>query len=95
MAAWLDEILFGQLAPGAYTLDIDYEEYARAEAALAWMNLSATIECNPPLSPAMLLGPLLDRIAASLKIVHLKATDQSYAGFLKAALCGNDEEPQH
>ncbi len=94
VAAWVDEILFGHVAAGTHTLDIDYDEYARAEAALAWLNLSATIECEPPISPAMLLGPLFDGIAARLGIVHLKATDQSESGFLKAALCGSGGEPQ-
>jgi hypothetical protein len=94
VAAWLDEILFGKLAPGTRTLDIDYDEYARAEAALAWLNMTATIECRPAIAPAMLLGPLLDRIASSLEIVHLKATDNSESGFLKAAMCNNHDEPQ-
>jgi CobW/HypB/UreG, nucleotide-binding domain len=93
VAAWLDEILFGQLPIGAHTLNIDYSEYARAEAALAWLNLSATIECTPAISPAMLLGPLLDRIAAGLTIVHLKATDHCESGFLKAAMCSSQDEP--
>ncbi len=94
IAAWLDEILFGHLAIGSHSLEIDYAEYARAEAALAWLNLSAIIDCHPAITPAMLLGPLLDRIAASLQVVHLKATDQSDSGFLKAALCGAQEEPR-
>jgi hypothetical protein len=95
VAAWLDEILGGQLAAGSRTLvDIDYDQYARAEAALAWMNLSAIIECRPPISPALLLGPLMDHIAAGVEIVHLKATDQCDTGFLKAAMCANREEPQ-
>lgn len=94
VAAWLDEILSGELAAGSRTLDIDYGEYARAEAALAWMNLSALIECRPLMTPAMLLGPLLEHIAAGVRIVHLKATDQCDAGFLKASMCGNGEEPQ-
>ncbi len=94
VAAWLDELLCGQLAAGARTLDIDYAEYARAEAALAWMNLRASIECRPLISPAMLLGPLLDHIAAGVHVVHLKATDQCPSGFLKAAICANGQEPQ-
>ena len=94
IAAWLDEIVFGKLAAGRHTLDIDYEQYARAEAALAWLNLRATVTCEPPVSPAMFLGPLLERIAAGVKVVHLKATDQSDSGFLKAALCGSEETPQ-
>lgn len=98
VAAWLEEIVLGKsgkaLVPGAHLLDIDYAEYARAEAALVWLNLTASIECRPPMSPAVLLGPLLDRIAATLKIVHLKATDNSDSGFLKAAMCSNSDEPQ-
>src|ERR1035438_7775876 len=57
------------------------------------MNLSATIECRPLISPALLLGPLLDHIAAGVEVVHLKATDQCDSGFLKAAMCSNREEP--
>ena len=94
VAEWLDEVLFGQLSPGSRTLDIDYGEYARAEAALAWLNLSAVIESEPAISPAMLLGPLMDRIAASVPIAHLKVTDHSDSGFLKAAMCNNIDEPQ-
>jgi Ni2+-binding GTPase involved in maturation of urease and hydrogenase len=94
IAAWLDEVLMGQIAPGARTLNIDYEEYAQAEAALAWLNLSATVECDPPVSQPVLLGPMLDHIAANLEIVHLKATDHSDAGFLKAAQCGSSEDPR-
>jgi len=35
VAAWLDEVLFGHIAPGEHVLEIDYAEYARAEAELA------------------------------------------------------------
>src|ERR1700722_17614891 len=39
VAAWLNEILSGTIATGDQALLIDYSEYARAEAALAWLNL--------------------------------------------------------
>jgi len=94
VAAWLDELLSGQLTAGSRTLNIDYGEYARAEAALAWLNLRAIIECRPLMSPAMMIGPLMDHIAAGVAIVHLKATDQCDSGFLKAAMCGNEQDPQ-
>jgi CobW/HypB/UreG, nucleotide-binding domain len=98
VAAWLDEVLSGTLAAGSRVLDIDYERYARAEASLAWLNLEAALECNPPCSPAMVVGPLLDAIDRELTregvgIVHLKATDDSSSGFLKAALCANGGQP--
>ncbi len=98
VAAWLDEVLSGRLSAGRTVLDIDYEEYARAEAALAWMNLRVNIHPTVPLSPAMLLGPLLDQLdadftTADISIVHLKAIMNSPTGFVKAAICRNGDPP--
>lgn len=98
VAAWLDEILSGAISCADKTLDIDYEQYARAEAALAWLNLQAELRCTPACSPAMLLGPLLDDLdleftRAGISIVHLKLIIRSPSGFLKAAICGNGQEP--
>ncbi|MGB6132449.1 MAG: GTP-binding protein [Acidobacteriaceae bacterium] len=98
VAAWLDEALGGMLAAGSTLLDIDYEQYAQAEAALAWLNLQVTIRPNVPLSPAVVLGPLLDRVDAELtaggvSIVHLKAIIQAQTGYVKVAICGNGQQP--
>jgi len=96
---WLDEILFGSLEAGRTTPEIDYARYARAEAALAWLNLSFVLEPATALSPALVVGPLLDRLdekltSAGISIMHLKIFDNSPAGWLKAALCANGEEPR-
>jgi len=98
VAAWLDEIFSGSLMVGREILDIDYEQYARAEAALVWLNLQVTIEPTVPSSPAIILGPLLDHLdreftAKQITIVHLKAIVDSATGFLKAAMCANGQEP--
>ena len=98
ISAWLDEIMSGSLPLSGATLDIDYKRYAQAEAALAWLNADVHIECDPPRSPAMLLGPLLDELDRALtqhgiSIVHLKALDQTETGTLKAAICTNGSEP--
>jgi hypothetical protein len=98
VAAWLDEVLSGHLLVGSTILDIDYEQYAQAEAALAWLNLQVSIRPRKPLSAAMILGPLLNRLdieftAAGILIVHLKAIINSSQGFIKAAICTNGEEP--
>jgi len=95
---WLDEILFGSLEAGGTTLEIDYARYAQAEAALARLNLSFTLEPAIPIAPAQVVGPLLDGVdealtAAGISIVHLKIFDNSPTGWLKAAICGNGEEP--
>jgi hypothetical protein len=98
VAAWLDEVLSGSLSAGGHPIAVDYERYARAEAALAWLNCRVVVDCRPPLSPAMLAGPLLDRLdaalaAAGIRIVHLKLMDESASGYLKAAVCANGQEP--
>ncbi|HYK37784.1 GTP-binding protein [Alloacidobacterium sp.] len=94
---WLDEILSGTLMAGAHTIEIDYEQYAQAEAALAWLNLSCVFTPTSPMSPASVVGPLLDRLdqaltAAGIAISHLKVMDCSSSGWLKAAICANGEE---
>ena len=99
VAAWLNEVLSGTLPIGEQSLEIDYAHYARAEAALAWLNLRAVFEPGTWLSPAMLLGPLLDGIdaaltAAHIPIAHLKAVVTTQTGWLKAALCSNGQEPR-
>ena len=95
---WLDEILSGALDAGKTTLEIDYAEYARAEAALAWLNLSFTLVPDEPASPALAVGPFFDGVQraltdARIPIAHLKVFDRSPDGWLKAAVCANDEEP--
>jgi hypothetical protein len=98
VAAWLDEVLSGTIPTGEQSLEIDYAHYARAEAALAWLNLRAVFEPGTWLSPAMLVGPLLDGIDAALTaehipIAHLKAVVTTPTGWLKAAICANGQEP--
>lgn len=95
---WLDQVLFSDLAAGTHILDIDYQRYADAEAALAWLNCAATVRPKPPRSPAQVLGPLIDALrqrlgAEAIPIAHLKAVDDTPSGFLKAALTGNSGEP--
>ncbi len=98
VATWLDEVLAGDLSPHKGVLDIDYARYAQAEAALTWLNFHAEFEPHVPITPAMFLGPLLDRIdatlsAAGIAIVHLKAVAEAPTGYVKAAICANGQAP--
>jgi Ni2+-binding GTPase involved in maturation of urease and hydrogenase len=98
VTAWLDEVLSGEFSTGKESLDIDYAQYAQAEAALAWLNLQVRIESQVPVSPGFVLGPLLDALdskftSAAISIVHLKAIVNSESGFVKAALCSNGAVP--
>jgi hypothetical protein len=95
VATWLGEILGGTRAAATRGLPIDYARYAEAEAALAWFNARVTARARRAISPAMLVGPLLDALSAAVPhIVHLKLFTQCDSGYLKAALTANDEEPK-
>ena len=93
VAAWIDEVLSGELEGGRHLLEIDYDRYAMAEAALAWLNLRVIFRPPNPLSPALVLGPFSDSIEASigkagLEIVHLKALVECSEGLIKVAVSG-------
>lgn len=99
VAEWLDEILGGSLEAGGTIADVDYARYARAEAALAWLNLSFVYVAEPPVSAPLVVGPLMDGMdaaltAAAIPLVHLKMFDRTAAGWVKAASCGHGEEPR-
>lgn len=96
---WLNQILGETRESGKNILDIDYERYAEAEAALAWLNLSFTFGPASPVAPASVAGPFFDGIdqaltMAEVQIVHLKMFCNSATGWIKAAICGNGEEPK-
>lgn len=90
---WIDRLLSGSGPVGVKALDIDYTRYAEAEAALAWLNARVTVRAVPPISAPMLIGPLLDRLEPQIRIVHLKLFTQSDAGYLKAAITANGQDP--
>lgn len=99
VSAWLSEVLSGTLVSSRDNLDIDYEQYARAEAALTWLNFGATLRLSYAATPLMAIGPFLDALVGNLtdagvSIVHLKMIAAAPTGFVKAAMCSNDQEPQ-
>jgi Ni2+-binding GTPase involved in maturation of urease and hydrogenase len=97
--SWLDLMLTSNSTAGGRALEVDYERYAQAEAALAWLNLALRFEAAMPLSPASLVGPFLDGLdeslhAAGASIAHLKLFDHSPEGWIKVAMCNNNSTPQ-
>ncbi len=99
VAAWLDEVLDGNTRISRRVLDIDYQRYAKAEAALGWLNAKAELNLHQAASPAMIVGPLLEKLDILLSnaagsIAHLKIFDHCSTGVLKASMCGNGEEPE-
>jgi hypothetical protein len=98
VGAWLHEIFSGQIACGGTTLEIDYERYAQAEAALGWLNYGVRLRLEAPLRPAEVVGPLFDSLQRELergkvRIVHLKAIGHAESGYVKAAVSGCGQEP--
>lgn len=96
--AWLAEVLEGHIEAGGKILDIDYEAYARAEAKLAWLNCSFSLTCQPPLTPTLVIGPLMDSLDTALtahqfNIAHLKVIDECASGYIKASIARNGDEP--
>jgi len=98
VAEWLDEVLSGRLRVGGHLLDVDYSRYAAAEAALGWLNWEGELRVQAALTPAAVVGPLLERLdeeltRAGVSIAHLKIFDRAPTGYIKAGICGNGEEP--
>ena len=96
---WLTEILHSTRVVGAHVLDVDYQRYAAAEAALAWLNLHAEVRLVRAMSPPVLAGTLLDELdrlltEAQVSIAHLKVFDRAPSGYVKAGICANGEDPQ-
>jgi hypothetical protein len=95
---WLAEVQDSKRVVGAKLLDVDYQRYAEAEAALGWLNLHAEIQTTRSLSPAALCGPLFETISdrlktAGLTVAHFKLFDRCTTGWLKISLSANDREP--
>lgn len=98
VSEWLYEVLEGGSLSGGRLLRVDYARYSEAEAALGWLNWHADLLLRRALSPARVVGPLLDELdqaltQAAVQIVHLKAFDQARTGYIKASLCGNQQQP--
>lgn len=98
LSEWLQEVLAGTTAGGSRLLDIDYQRYAQAEAALAWLNVDGVFHAKPQRSPAMVAGPLLDALdasftAQSIAVTHCKLLARAATGYVKAAICAKGREP--
>jgi CobW/HypB/UreG, nucleotide-binding domain len=96
--AWLDEILESKIPVGGKVLEIDYERYARAEAALAWLNCKARVTFESAQTPASAVGPLLERLdeafsGSNMRLAHLKLISDCAAGYMKASIVRNGATP--
>lgn len=98
IAAWLDEVLDIKVPAGSKVLEIDYERYARAEAALAWLNCKARVTFDSAQTPAAVVGPMLERLdeifsASNMGLAHLKLMSNCAAGYVRASIIRNGATP--
>jgi len=99
VSEWLHQLLAGTRIAGSRLLEeVDYQQYAEAEASLGWLNWHAVLLLKDPLSPSAVVGPMLEHIDDLLSrhgigIVHLKLFDQAPTGYLKASICRNGDQP--
>ncbi len=95
---WLGQVLAERQIVGGSSLELDYDRYARAEAALAWLNLSTRYEPVLPVPPAFVAGSLAEGLhremaAAGMQMAHLKLLDRCPTGWIKTATTANGEAP--
>ncbi len=98
IAEWLAGVLSGNATAGSRVLQIDYQQYAEAEAALGWLNWQAELSLRRAVRPAEVVGPLLEEIDGALTkagavVAHLKVFDRARTGWIKASVCRNGDEP--
>jgi hypothetical protein len=99
VAEWLDLVLGHERPAGSSLIAVDYQRYADAEAALAWLNWQVRMELPAPQSPAVVVGALSERLeyaisAAGLEVVHVKVLDQTPTGYVRASVCARDAMPE-
>jgi G3E family GTPase len=92
---WL-ELVSTQTSPAAQPLELDYDQYAEAEARLGWLNTKGTLRASQPFAATAwverLLTHLAERFAAqAAPIAHLKLNLKTPAAMLKASLTGSGQ----
>jgi Ni2+-binding GTPase involved in maturation of urease and hydrogenase len=98
MDDWLERLALPQSGAHA-SLDIDYDTYARAEAALGWLNTTCTMIAIKGMDANAVLECLASCVRARLKaggneIAHLKMYMVSGSDFCKLSCVGNEEAVQ-
>jgi hypothetical protein len=77
VAEWMDALLGGAFA-GRRVIDVDYDRYADAEAALGWLNAEAEIISGREFSPKAFAETLMKAMQlgardSGLSVAHVKA----------------------
>ena len=95
--AWIDAIL-DESRGGKRVLDIDYDRYAQAEAALGWLNATVEVEAEGEVSPNAFAESFVRAVrdgarASNLGVAHVKAMVLSGASSDRIGITDNESEP--
>jgi G3E family GTPase len=98
VSGWVDILLSGRDA-GERILDINYETYAQAEAALGWLNATVEVTASHDFSPRELTSSLIHHmqrsaLKAGMNIAHLKILVATETETARIALTDNRARPQ-
>lgn len=82
----------------AETVDVDYDRYARAEAALAWLNQTLTVTAPGGFDPNAWVRTALEHLSATASsrgwiVGHAKVSLQSSGALAKGSLTASGAEP--
>jgi hypothetical protein len=92
---WLDN---SPASPVERITEIDYDRYANAEAALAWLNQSLTVTSDTSFDPADWARVLLDHLSVTSAdnrwlVGHAKVSLQTDTGLTKLSLTAAGAQP--
>ena len=85
-------------SPGDRVLDLDYDRYADAEAALGWLNRAGTLRLAHPDLASRWIRLLLEEVMTSATranagVAHVKAWIDTPAGSVRGHIVGNGGPP--
>jgi len=91
--SWLESLLEAQTQEHS-ALELDYQKYTAAEAALGWLNLSADWRADRPVALMEVGGLVLKKLqermrSTSLKAAHVKIMLSSPIGQIKGSFVSN------
>ncbi len=85
---WLDMVM-GQTSSSPFTMTVDYDRYAEAEAELGWLNAKGTVRSSVPFSAREWTLRLLDTLGQALatsQIAHIKTHISTSSSTFKASI---------
>ena len=98
IAEWVDALL-GAGGADERVLEIDYDTYARAEAALGWLNATVDVTATDDFSPRSMAERLITEVQSrcasmSAPIAHVKVLVVTKDGCDRIAITNNPDAPQ-